>query len=86
MQFDCSFKDDIELKSVPCEQLSVCAGMFRLCCTLELFQETALQKHIMLDCATKKKYHQSLKVIVTGLWFCGQRNWTSQKRAQTYVR
>jgi len=25
-------------------------------------------------------------MIVTGLSFCGQWNWTSQKRAQIYVR
>jgi len=45
---------------------------------LELFQETALQKKILC--------YRVFKMIVTGLSFCGQWNWTSQKRAQIYVR
>jgi len=59
----------------PCEQLSGCAGMFRLCCTLELFQETALQKKYYVTESSKWLW-QAFRFVVsrTGLVKSGHKS------------
>jgi hypothetical protein len=58
--------------------------------TVRLRRDVQAVLHIGIvprDCAKKKILcYRVFEMIVTGLSFCGRRNWTSQKRAQIYMR